>query len=83
MSPSILVVSEHSLVTLTPKVRRDDARFYGIQVLTSFAVFGAILGTLDGRKVEVFNSFELVVSTTDDGSWVADEEYFTEKSEQC
>ena len=45
-------------------------------------VYGALLGTQKGRSVEIYNSFELVVSTVD-GHAVLDKEYFTEKEEQC
>eukprot|EP01121_Diplochlamys_sp_Union-15-3_P003353 TRINITY_DN131_c0_g1_i3.p1 TRINITY_DN131_c0_g1~~TRINITY_DN131_c0_g1_i3.p1 ORF type:complete len:235 (+),score=27.77 TRINITY_DN131_c0_g1_i3:70-774(+) len=44
-------------------------------------VFGALLGIQSGRRVEVFNSFELIVTEVD-GSSVVDTAYLTRKKEQ-
>ncbi len=42
-------------------------------------VYGALVGVNDGRHVEIFNSFELVVGEAGN----LDPEYFVQKSDQC
>lgn len=44
-------------------------------------VCGAILGTQDGRRVEIFNSFELVINDAN-GAAVIDSEFLESKSQQ-
>ena len=46
-------------------------------------MIGALLGTQDGRKIEIFNSFELQFDTFDDGQIVLNMEYYSTKEEQC
>ena len=46
-------------------------------------VIGALLGTQDGRKIEIFNSFELQFDLFDDGQIVINMEYYKTKEEQC
>ena len=48
-----------------------------------FSVIGALLGTQDGRKIEIFNSFELKLDSFDDGQIVLNMEYYSTKEEQC
>ncbi|XP_068687242.1 COP9 signalosome complex subunit 6-like [Montipora capricornis] len=45
-------------------------------------VIGALLGTQDGRKIEIFNSFELQFDRFDDGQIVINMEYYKTKEEQ-
>ena len=48
------------------------------------AVFGALLGVQTGRKVEVFNSFELIFNpgATPEAPMVMDPVYLKDKAEQ-
>lgn len=46
-------------------------------------VIGALLGTQDGRNIEIFNSFELQFDLFDDGQIVINMEYYKTKEEQC
>ena len=48
-----------------------------------YLVIGALLGTQDGRKIEIFNSFELQFDLFDDGQIVINMEYYKTKEEQC
>lgn len=48
-----------------------------------FLVIGALLGTQDGRDVEIFNSFELQFDVFDDGHIIINMEYYRTKEEQC
>lgn len=52
-------------------------------ITSSFPVIGALLGTQDGRKIEIFNSFELQFDVFDDGQLVINIEYYRKKEEQC
>ncbi|KAK3726891.1 hypothetical protein QZH41_016689, partial [Actinostola sp. cb2023] len=45
-------------------------------------VVGALLGTQDGRNVEIFNSFELQFDVFDDGHIIINMEYYKTKEEQ-
>ncbi|KXJ26179.1 COP9 signalosome complex subunit 6 [Exaiptasia diaphana] len=45
-------------------------------------VVGALLGTQDGRNVEIFNSFELQFDVFDDGHIIINMEYYRTKEEQ-
>jgi len=44
-------------------------------------VFGALIGSQNGRKVEIFNSFAFLL-TSSNGSFVIDNEYFVTKIDQ-
>ena len=46
------------------------------------AVYGALIGKQDGRKIEVYNSFELRYETID-GDVVINRDYYNTKEEQC
>ena len=46
-------------------------------------MIGALLGTQDGRNIEIFNSFELQFDLFDDGQIVINMEYYKTKEEQC
>lgn len=48
-----------------------------------FLVIGALLGTQDGRTIEIFNSFELQFDLFDDGQLVINMAYYKTKEEQC
>ncbi|TNY19236.1 COP9 signalosome subunit 6 [Rhodotorula diobovata] len=48
----------------------------------STRVVGALLGTQQGRQVEIFNSFELVVNKADNGTPELDHAYFDTRREQ-
>lgn len=45
-------------------------------------VYGAIIGKQDGRKIEVYNSFELRYEVIDDDV-VINRDYYNTKEEQC
>ena len=45
-------------------------------------VFGALLGKQDGRKLELFNSFELQYDLVDNDV-IINMEYYNTKEEQC
>lgn len=51
--------------------------------LNYFLVIGALLGTQDGRTIEIFNSFELQFDLFDDGQLVINMAYYKTKEEQC
>lgn len=46
------------------------------------AVYGALIGKQEGRKIEVYNSFELRYETID-GDVVINKDYYNTKEEQC
>ena len=46
-------------------------------------MIGALLGTQNGRNIEIFNSFELQFDLFDDGQIVINMEYYKTKEEQC
>lgn len=46
------------------------------------AVYGALIGKQDGRKIEVYNSFELRYETID-GEVIINRDYYNTKEEQC
>ena len=46
-------------------------------------MIGALLGTQDGRTIEIFNSFELQFDLSDDGQLVINMAYYKTKEEQC
>lgn len=46
------------------------------------AVYGALIGKQDGRKVEVYNSFELRYDTIE-GDVIINRDYYNTKEEQC
>lgn len=46
------------------------------------AVYGALIGKQDGRKIEVYNSFELRYEAID-GDVVINRDYYNTKEEQC
>ena len=52
-------------------------------VYSLISVIGALLGTQDGRKIEIFNSFELQFDMFGDGQIVINMEYYRTKEEQC
>jgi len=45
-------------------------------------VYGALFGVQDGRHLEIFNSFEVVVTEVD-GKQVFDSSYIERKSKSC
>ena len=47
-----------------------------------FAVFGALLGKLDGRNIEILNSFELQYNKIED-EVIINLDYYRAKEEQC
>lgn len=46
------------------------------------AVYGALIGKQEGRKIEVYNSFELRYEIID-GDVVINKDYYNTKEEQC
>src|SRR5437764_692845 len=63
----------HSLVTLNISDQWTRNR---AQKNEDQPVFGAIIGTLAGRNVEIINTFEVRTTVNEKGCHVIDEEYF-------
>jgi len=76
MQPSV-VISIHPLVLMNISEHWTRIR---AQEGSSQVVFGALIGKQDGRKFEIFNSFELKYETIDDV--VINRDYFNTKEEQ-
>jgi COP9 signalosome complex subunit 6 len=49
---------------------------------SALAVYGALIGKQEGRKVEIFNSFELRYEIID-GDVIINRDYYNTKEEQC
>jgi len=64
----------HSLVTFNISDQWTRTR---VQHNESRRVLGALLGTQAGRNVEIFNTFEVQISTAENGLITIDEVYFT------
>lgn len=85
------LASPSSLAPLRPAVRAlplalplpSSPRGPTLTPPTSAPVVGALLGTQQGRQVEIFNSFELVVNKADNGTPELDHAYFDTRREQC
>lgn len=78
MQPSV-VISLHPLVLMNISEHWTRIR---AQEGSSQAVYGALIGKQDGRKIEIFNSFELKYETIDDDV-VINRDYYNTKEEQC
>lgn len=76
--PSV-TISLHPLVLMN--IAEHWTRFRA-QEGSARAVYGALIGKQDGRKVEVYNSFELRYETID-GDVVINRDYYNTKEEQC
>jgi COP9 signalosome complex subunit 6 len=76
--PSV-TISLHPLVLMN--IAEHWTRFRA-QEGSAKAVFGALIGKQDGRKIEVYNSFELRHETID-GDVVINRDYYNTKEEQC
>ena len=46
-------------------------------------MIGALLGTQEGRNVEIFNSFELQFDGSNSGDIMINMDYYRTKEEQC
>lgn len=78
IQPSV-VISLHPLVLMNISEHWTRIR---AQEGSSVPVYGALIGKQDGRKIEVFNSFELKYETID-GDVVINRDYYNTKEEQC
>eukprot|EP00303_Exanthemachrysis_gayraliae_P008677 CAMPEP_0206006886 /NCGR_PEP_ID=MMETSP1464-20131121/5435_1 /ASSEMBLY_ACC=CAM_ASM_001124 /TAXON_ID=119497 /ORGANISM="Exanthemachrysis gayraliae, Strain RCC1523" /LENGTH=285 /DNA_ID=CAMNT_0053380373 /DNA_START=25 /DNA_END=882 /DNA_ORIENTATION=+ len=67
-------ISEH-YTRLRAQVPKD-------QPASSIRVFGCLLGTLEGRNVDIANSFEVKASTTDGTNYTFDVEFLKTRLEQ-
>lgn len=76
--PSV-TISLHPLVLMN--IAEHWTRFRA-QEGAAKAVYGALIGKQDGRKIEVYNSFELRHETID-GDVVINRDYYNTKEEQC
>lgn len=76
--PSV-TISLHPLVLMN--VAEHWTRFRA-QEGAAKAVYGALIGKQDGRKIEVYNSFELRYEIID-GDVVINRDYYNTKEEQC
>lgn len=76
--PSV-TISLHPLVLMN--ISEHWTRFRA-QEGTAKPVYGALIGKQDGRKIEVYNSFELRHETID-GDEVINRDYYNTKEEQC
>jgi hypothetical protein len=76
--PSV-TISLHPLVLMN--VAEHWTRFRA-QEGAARPVYGALIGKQDGRKIEVYNSFELRYETID-GDVVINRDYYNTKEEQC
>jgi COP9 signalosome complex subunit 6 len=76
--PSV-TISLHPLVLMN--VAEHWTRFRA-QEGAARAVYGALIGKQEGRKIEVYNSFELRYEIID-GDVVINRDYYNTKEEQC
>lgn len=76
--PSV-AISLHPLVLMN--IAEHWTRFRA-QEGAARAVYGALIGKQDGRKIEVYNSFELRYEEID-GDVVINRDYYNTKEEQC
>lgn len=76
--PSV-TISLHPLVLMN--ISEHWTRFRA-QEGAAKAVYGALIGKQDGRKIEVYNSFELRHEVID-GDVVINRDYYNTKEEQC
>lgn len=74
-----VTISLHPLVLMN--IAEHWTRFRA-QEGAAKAVYGALIGKQDGRKIEVYNSFELRHETID-GDVVINRDYYNTKEEQC
>lgn len=77
IQPSV-VISLHPLVLMNISEHWTRIR---AQEGSALPVYGALIGKQDGRKIEVFNSFELKYETID-GDVVINRDYYNTKEEQ-
>lgn len=78
IQPSV-VISLHPLVLMNISEHWTRIR---AQEGSAQSVYGALIGKQEGRKIEVFNSFELKYETID-GDIVINRDYYNTKEEQC
>lgn len=76
--PSV-AISLHPLVLMN--ISEHWTRFRA-QEGAARAVYGALIGKQDGRKIEVYNSFELRFEEID-GDVFINRDYYNTKEEQC
>lgn len=74
-----VVISLHPLVLMNvsehwTRIRAQEGR--------ALPVYGALIGKQEGRKIEVFNSFELKYDDVDDDV-IMNRDYYNTKEEQC
>lgn len=78
IQPSV-VISLHPLVLMNvsehwTRIRAQEGK--------AEAVYGALIGKQEGRKIEIFNSFELRYETIE-GDVIINRDYYNTKEEQC
>lgn len=78
VQPSV-VISLHPLVLMN--ISEHWTRFRA-QEGSVQAVYGALIGKQEGRKIEVFNSFELKYEKIDEDV-IINRDYYNTKEEQC
>jgi COP9 signalosome complex subunit 6 len=75
IQPSV-VISLHPLILMNISEHWTRA-----QEGSALQVYGALIGKQEGRKIEVFNSFELKYEKIDED--VINRDYYNTKEEQC
>jgi COP9 signalosome complex subunit 6 len=78
IQPSV-VISLHPLVLMN--ISEHWTR-YRAQEGSALQVYGALIGKQEGRKIEVFNSFELKYEKIDEDV-IINRDYYNTKEEQC
>lgn len=78
IQPSV-VISLHPLVLMNvsehwTRIRAQEGK--------AEPVYGALIGKQEGRKIEIFNSFELRYETIE-GDVIINRDYYNTKEEQC
>lgn len=76
--PSV-VISLHPLVIMNisehwTRIRAQEGK--------ALSVYGALIGKQEGRKIEIFNSFELRYEVIE-GDTIINRDYYNTKEEQC
>lgn len=77
-----MVVSVVQLVLINVSDHYTRYKANGREGAAAPMVMGCLLGSQDGRTVDVANSFEMKYSETDEG-WLVDHAFLLKKQEQC
>ncbi|KAJ3016137.1 UNVERIFIED_CONTAM: Insulinase (Peptidase M16) [Siphonaria sp. JEL0065] len=85
-STSGFIITLHPLVILNLSDHftrmRMQSQNNGSSSSAPKTIFGAIIGTQSGREIEIFNSYELPYSYSNDKGFVINNEYFMTKQEK-